>query len=267
MFGKCGRFWEKNGEGEISEAELEEMLEEAPTEMLDLELQDMDFPDEEVHLDLEEEETPKDELKTGMAEEQNTDDKEIPESEVDVEDARKDTGFEDITLDLEEAEEKEEVQIPGDFDDMLQGVDVDSVALDFEEELAEPMELDLDQEKAPTEILDAKTASEIKEKTGDDYDDESEEELLTPIGEKHSRKEPVKLFAEEEAIQETEASPIEATSGKSLGLSEEVIEDIVSRVVKDVVERVTRETMIEVAEKVITEAIDALKQSLESISD
>ena len=54
---------------------------------------------------------------------------------------------------------------------------------------------------------------------------------------------------------------------KSFGLSEEDIEDIVSRVVKEVVERVTRETMIEVAEKVITEAIDALKQSLESISD
>jgi len=38
-------------------------------------------------------------------------------------------------------------------------------------------------------------------------------------------------------------------------------------VVQDVVERVIRETMTEVAEKVITEAIDALKQSLESDPD
>jgi hypothetical protein len=259
---------EKKGEGEISEAELEEMLEEAPTEMLDLELQEMEVPDEEVELDLEEEEAPQDELKAGTIEEPETDDKEILES--DVEDRRKDTGFEDITLDFDEAEALEEDQISeGDFADMLQEVDVDRVALDFEEEPAEPMELDLDQDKAPTEVFDIKTALEIEieEKAEDDYDDESEEELLTPIGEKHPRKEPVDLSAPEEVFQEPEALPLQPASEKSLGLSEEVIEDIVSRVVKDVVERVTRETMIEVAEKVITEAIDALKQSLESISD
>ena len=254
---------EKKGEGEISEAELEEMLEEAPTEMLYLELQDMDLPDEEVQLDQEEEETPKDELKAGTAEEQKTDDQEIPES--DFEEAREDTDFGDITLDLEEVEENEEVQIPEeDFDDMLQEVDVDGMSLDFEEELDEPMELDLEQEEAPTEILDVQPPSGMKEETGEAYDDASKEELPTTGGD---RQEPVEPFHPEEAVQESEASPIEAASGISLGLSEEVIEDIVSRVVKDVVERVTRETMIEVAEKVITEAIDALKQSLETISD
>jgi hypothetical protein len=35
----------------------------------------------------------------------------------------------------------------------------------------------------------------------------------------------------------------------------------------DVAEGVTRETMTDVAERVITEAIDALKESLESASD
>ena len=50
-------------------------------------------------------------------------------------------------------------------------------------------------------------------------------------------------------------------------MSEEKIEAIVTNVVQDVVERVTRETMASVAEKVIREAIDALKQSLESFQD
>ncbi len=48
-----------------------------------------------------------------------------------------------------------------------------------------------------------------------------------------------------------------------LGISEERIEAIITKVVGDVVERVTRETMTKVAEKVINEAIEDLKQSLE----
>jgi len=41
----------------------------------------------------------------------------------------------------------------------------------------------------------------------------------------------------------------------------------VKEVVQEVVERVARETMAEVAEKVITQAIDALKQNLDSSSE
>ncbi len=48
-----------------------------------------------------------------------------------------------------------------------------------------------------------------------------------------------------------------------LGISEERIEAIITKVVGDVVERVARETMAKVAEKVISEAIEDLKQSLE----
>ncbi len=48
-----------------------------------------------------------------------------------------------------------------------------------------------------------------------------------------------------------------------LGISEERIEAIITKVVGDVVERVARETMAKVAEKVINEAIEDLKQSLE----
>ena len=259
---------EKREEGEISETELEEMLEDAPTEMLDLELQDMEVANEEIESDQEEQETPQDEIKAGTEEERKAEeeDGETPESE--VEDDLKATGFEDITLDLEEDEALEETEISEeDFDNMLQEVDVDNVPLDFEEKQAEPLQLDLDQDKAPTEILDVKAKKEIEIKTGDTYDDATEGELLTPIGEKPSLREPDDLPVPDVASQEPEVPPIEAATEKSIGLSEEVIEDIVSRVVKDVVERVTRETMIEVAEKVITEAIDALKQSLETISD
>lgn len=50
---------------------------------------------------------------------------------------------------------------------------------------------------------------------------------------------------------------------ESIGISEERIEAIISKVVGDVVERVARETMTRVAEKVIREAIDDLRQSLD----
>jgi hypothetical protein len=35
----------------------------------------------------------------------------------------------------------------------------------------------------------------------------------------------------------------------------------------DVAEKIARDTMVDVAEKVITEAIEALKRSLESVTD
>lgn len=48
------------------------------------------------------------------------------------------------------------------------------------------------------------------------------------------------------------------------GITGERIEAIITKVVQDTVERVAREAMATVAEKVIKEAIDALKQGLES---
>ena len=52
--------------------------------------------------------------------------------------------------------------------------------------------------------------------------------------------------------------------GELAGITGERIEAIITKVVQDTVERVARATMATVAEKVIKEAIDALKQSLES---
>ncbi len=51
------------------------------------------------------------------------------------------------------------------------------------------------------------------------------------------------------------------------GLSGEKVEDLIKKTVEDVVERVVRETMVTVSEKVIKEAIDALRQTLESFED
>ncbi len=64
-----------------------------------------------------------------------------------------------------------------------------------------------------------------------------------------------KMLEEEPAEQKEPEEP--------LGISEEKVEAIITKVVGDVVERVTRETMTKVAEKVISKAIEDLKQSLE----
>ncbi|MCP4667647.1 MAG: hypothetical protein GY849_14930 [Deltaproteobacteria bacterium] len=57
------------------------------------------------------------------------------------------------------------------------------------------------------------------------------------------------------------------TAEKLIGLSEERLAAIITRVVQDVVERVARETMKAVSERMIREAIGALKQSLQSPQD
>jgi hypothetical protein len=49
------------------------------------------------------------------------------------------------------------------------------------------------------------------------------------------------------------------------GISEERMEEIITNVVREVVERVARETMADVAERMIGEAIEALKQSIDSL--
>ena len=65
-----------------------------------------------------------------------------------------------------------------------------------------------------------------------------------------------------EAMREVKA-PTRAPVKEISAIPEEKIEAIVKKAVEDVVERVARETMANVAERVIREAIDSLKQSLE----
>lgn len=56
-------------------------------------------------------------------------------------------------------------------------------------------------------------------------------------------------------------------AGQLAGISKEDLETIITEVVRNTVERVARETMAEVAERLIQEAIDGLKQSLDSIPE
>lgn len=62
------------------------------------------------------------------------------------------------------------------------------------------------------------------------------------------------------------AAILSAPEGR-VEISEEKIETIITRVVQDVVEKVARETFTTVAEKLIAEAIETLKESLESPPD
>ncbi|WP_028320282.1 hypothetical protein [Desulfatiglans anilini] len=52
-----------------------------------------------------------------------------------------------------------------------------------------------------------------------------------------------------------------------MAISEDRIEEIIRRIVGETVERVARETLTTVAEKLIREAIDSLKESLQSEQD
>ena len=62
---------------------------------------------------------------------------------------------------------------------------------------------------------------------------------------------------------ETEEVVTSRSAEELIGISEERIEAIITKAVQDVVERVARETMAAVAERVITESIDALRESLQ----
>jgi hypothetical protein len=87
------------------------------------------------------------------------------------------------------------------------------------------------------------------------------EDYEEPVGSAPMPPEETPDLDESEEISTTE--PLQ----QSIGLSEEKLEALITRVVEDVVERVARESMTNVAEKLITEAIDALKESLQSSTD
>jgi hypothetical protein len=72
--------------------------------------------------------------------------------------------------------------------------------------------------------------------------------------------------AEKEKRDDTVGAPLDKREEPSI-VSEEKIEEVVTKVVGEVVEKVAREVFTEVAEKIITEAIDDLKRSLEADSE
>lgn len=284
-----GEFEKQEPKGEISEDELEEMLEDAPTEMLDLELQQEGAAAEKTESELAQEEEPKEAVAVDDTDEKVGEVEEITKE--DIKDLMEETDIEDITLDFEEEGDVGEKEI---LEEELGQILKSSEAED------EPVDQEMDQEedKAPTEIISMESEGEegddeiisldldedrepagalnfelekdlgISEQTLYNIEEAASEELFTPSEENPPEQEPPSFEASDSmTFDEFEAAAAQSAPEKTVGISEEVIEDIVTRVVQNVVERVTRETMIEVAEKVITEAIDALKQSLETISD
>lgn len=86
--------------------------------------------------------------------------------------------------------------------------------------------------------------------------DRESEVGMTPIS-------PEEIGQISDMIEENSGGEELAPQMGSISLSEEKIEAIITTVVEGVVERVARETMAAVAEKVIREAIEELKQSME----
>lgn len=235
-------------EDEITEADLEGLLEEDDSVTLDFsrgeDLEDKLKPEDEI--------TDAD-LQALLAESGEQDlEEETPELE---------------PLDLSSVQEEEmELEAPE-----LEPLDI-SPAQEEEMELEPPGEMPApDLKLAEEEGFVAEKPSEMLagegEELGAGAEEEEEEEEEAGMFEEDLSSLPEEP-AETEVLPglEREAAPGETDvfeRGTLAGISEERIEEIITNVVKEVVERVARETMAEVAEKMIGEAIETLKQSLE----
>jgi hypothetical protein len=205
----------------------------------------------------------------------------------------------DITLDLDQAEAKdrgakdvsEQDEITeADLNGLLEEEPEETLRLDLKaaerpkavrmdegEELSEPgleglLDVELGEEKAFDLEEEAEPKPEGLSLEGESVRGAAEErmEAEAPLEVGH-REEPEETPAgHEEAPEMTAKEPaVEeplAPAQEIGGISEEHLEAMITRVVEDVVERVARETMVHVAEKLITEAIEALKKSIESSS-
>jgi hypothetical protein len=106
---------------------------------------------------------------------------------------------------------------------------------------------------------------EDAEKESNAFASEGEVIELTDIIEKGDKERGVEDSGLDDLERLLEDKPVEErqVTQDSIGISQERIEAIITRVVEDVVERVARETMARVADKVIKEAIEELRESLE----
>jgi hypothetical protein len=165
------------------------------------------------------------------------------------------------------AEKEETLPIEsGKAEEAAGGAEVEITEADLEGMLEEAFE------KEPVEAsLRAEEISSSEEGSTELEDALKFEELSEPaqavdLEEAQPDVEKASESAVEEQILETPSTASEPALQGIAGLSEERLEMIISRVVENVVERVARETMTNVAERLITEAIDALKRSME-VSD
>ena len=181
-----------------------------------------------------------------------------------------DEEFEIVQEETQDVEEGESLDLEADIDSGLEELeDVKSEEDDADLDLDEGVFDDVLEE---TVLEDETVTEETTSETGAIDEEEREEDMdvsgldtLDALVEVEEEVEPGSkegIAAGEQP--ETDDEEISPVADKSVGISEEKIEAIVTRVVQDTLERVARETMITVSEKLITEAIDTLKQSLES---
>jgi hypothetical protein len=202
----------------------------------------------------------------------------------------------DITLELSQAEGKKRAAADVSEQDEITEADLEGLLV---EETEETVRLDLEGSERPEtprmgeeedvagssleglleEFEDEKQVEEEEETESEPEGLSLEEEEITRAGEGGMGIEAPVGIEKTEELKRTpadlekalEMTPKEPAMEKPLaslqeigGISEEKLEAAITRVVEDVVERVARETMANVAEKLITEAIEALKKSIES---
>jgi hypothetical protein len=193
-------------------------------------------------------------------------------TEADLEHLLQETSDEEISFDLSSGEEgdqggKDEEVTDADLEALLQEATVEEI--EEAEEEGKPLEVvteteaaeEVQLEEEEPSLTDIEFAGESFEETQDVTEPVTEEEAPPPA--RAGAEEPIVL---DEPVREDVASG-EPSVEKLTGISEERLEEIITKVVQDVVERVARETMANVAERVIGQAIEALKMSLESSSE
>jgi len=201
---------------------------------------------------------------------QRVEEGEITES--DLENLLQDTSDEEITFDLS-----------GEKDSAQEGKDEEVTDADLEALLAEATEEGTGESEEEGEVLEIISVSEA----GEEVQLEEERPSLASREVAGDSFEKTQMGAEPlvekevpVAVQEEEVEPaapeeparsylaVEEPSAEQLmGISGERLEQIITKVVEDVVERVARETMASVAERVIGQAIEALRASLENSSE
>ena len=192
-------------------------------------------------------------------------------TEADLENLLQETSDEEIIYDLSSGEEgglaeKDEEVADVDLEALLQETTVEGVdEAEGERELLEAAsgaeaaeEVQLEEERPSLTEIEA--AAESFEETQLVIEPLVEEEAPVVARPKFGKPAPEEPVHEEIALEEPSLEQL-------TGISEERLEEIMTRVVERVVERVARQTMASVAERVIGEAIEALKVSLESSSE
>ena len=167
--------------------------------------------------------------------------------------------------------EEEPNELPGaDSEDSLPPLESSDFQFEnspaFEEDDAEPFSepphegLDdvlagLEDEK-PEDILAGFEEVDVTERTDD---------ILAGFEEADEAEKPDDVPASLEGKDEIDGEPEESAVTHDIpGISEEKMKEILTEVIQDTVDKAIRETVSEVAEKVILEAIEGLKQSIES---